>query len=249
MENNENQIPTAAPMPTDLGAYKEENKHKRHAILLLLLLLLLSFAIGATYLSRGDGYRTAITGPCDGVLTASAKLGSDMDCSDAKRALTVRGDNITLDCDGYKIIGGKSGLGIVVEVSSGVTLKNCDVAGFKYGILANESQNVVIETSTTTGNYYGVGLNKSSGKISNSNVSSNQTGLYALFSQGYVSNSNISNNAQYGVYTEGDTTDIKSSTACNNGLSDLFASDKPITIEETACDLSCNSDCKQTCPK
>lgn len=70
------------------------------------------------------------------VLTADTTL-----VEDVRGSVAIRADNVTLDCGGHAITGRDTGaeglwddIGILVDGVSGVTIKNCVVSGFGYGI-------------------------------------------------------------------------------------------------------------------
>jgi parallel beta-helix repeat protein len=59
--------------------------------------------------------------------------------------IEIVADSVTLDCDGHKVTGIGSGLGISMFEQSGVTIRDCDVSGFMTGIVVNHSTGNLVE--------------------------------------------------------------------------------------------------------
>jgi len=66
--------------------------------------------------------------------------------------IEIIADNVTLDCDGYKVLGSGEDRGITVNNRTGVTVLDCHVGGFVQGIGLANTQDSVIDSNTTTGN-------------------------------------------------------------------------------------------------
>ena len=82
---------------------------------------LLLFALLPLPVSAAHGPTVTIT--TDTILTA-----------DLTGHIVIATDNITLDCDGHKVTGSGSGTGIFLDQTTGVTVKNCFVDGFSFGV-------------------------------------------------------------------------------------------------------------------
>lgn len=66
--------------------------------------------------------------------------------------IVVVADQVTLDCDGHEVTGTGSGIGILLEGRTGVTVKNCNVAGFTNGFMLSVSSFNLLVGNTSTGN-------------------------------------------------------------------------------------------------
>ncbi|MBA4320044.1 MAG: hypothetical protein C0412_16715 [Flavobacterium sp.] len=137
-------------------------------------------------------------------------------------SVEITADNITLDCNNYKIEGSGTGMGILMIDRKGVTIKNCEVNNFAGGIVLmsflipmgsdnllfqntikdNERGIVLYSTSNESiiennisSNGYGVFLSESSNNtVSKNNISGNITGISSIFSSNTFTSNNISNN-------------------------------------------------------
>jgi parallel beta-helix repeat protein len=69
--------------------------------------------------------------------------------------IVIIADDVTLDCDGYKVTGIGSGIGIDMNGRSGVTVRNCDVSGFAAGINLSLTDESLIEDNSVHDNVGG----------------------------------------------------------------------------------------------
>ena len=60
-------------------------------------------------------------------------------------SIVISANNITLDCGGWTVSGTNASDGIVIEGHSGVSVRNCVVQQFVYGIVVKNSSNVLLE--------------------------------------------------------------------------------------------------------
>ncbi len=145
---------------------------------------------------------------------------------DLTESMEITTNNITLDCNGYSITGGRTNYGIYLNNKTGVTIKNCTVSNFSYGIylyntdyselldnitnshtadgirLHNSSNNTVINNNCSLNNDAGILLwsSSESNTISNNNCSNNKYGIYLWRSpNNEIYNNNISNSQVYGI--------------------------------------------------
>jgi parallel beta-helix repeat protein len=65
--------------------------------------------------------------------------------SDYYGSIVIDADNVTLDCAGWSVVGTHDTDGIVIEGHSGVTVRNCVVQGFVYGIAVRNSSSALLE--------------------------------------------------------------------------------------------------------
>ena len=83
------------------------------------------------------------------------------DVTSSSTCFTVAAPNVTLDCNGYKIIGsGAFGIDGIDSVSQdNTTITNCDISGFGYGIsFSNVTNGKIISVYSHDDNYSAVGL-------------------------------------------------------------------------------------------
>ena len=60
-------------------------------------------------------------------------------------SIVISANNITLDCGGWTVFGTNASDGIVIEGHSGVSVRNCVVQQFVYGIVVKNSSEVLLE--------------------------------------------------------------------------------------------------------
>lgn len=85
-------------------------------------------------------------------------------------------ENVTIDCEGHKIVGGFFNFnGIFVINSKDVTIKNCEIRGFQIGIiLENSSSNQIVGNSLTR-NLNGIVLHNSHKNLLKNNIALTNT--------------------------------------------------------------------------
>lgn len=59
-------------------------------------------------------------------------------------AIIIKAPNLTLDCDGAKLTGTGDGIGIYIKRSDNVTVKNCLIDNYEFGIYAEDSDNIQV---------------------------------------------------------------------------------------------------------
>lgn len=99
--------------------------------------------------------------------------------------LTVFAPGITVDCRGHAIIGEGKDVGISLSGrgeshADRVTVKNCEISGFNYGIsIGRDIQNARIEENTLHDNKYGIALQPGAlgGIIANNHLLQNNQGI------------------------------------------------------------------------
>ena len=75
--------------------------------------------------------------------------------------ITIQKSRITLDGDGYAVVGAWSGFGVFVEYMAGVTVKNLQVEAFLNGILIGYSRGITVEGNAVSECYRGIYLVRS----------------------------------------------------------------------------------------
>jgi parallel beta-helix repeat protein len=99
--------------------------------------------------------------------------------SGAKGVLIINASNIILDCNGATINGTGSGMCICNPGFENVTILNCNVANYQYGIALNTSSNNAIMNSIVESNGYGIFVQSSNcGCVFGNHIQSNGYGIY-----------------------------------------------------------------------
>lgn len=134
---------------------------RRRVVLPVILVLLVSFGVVVPVAAT----------------SGDLEIGVDTTLSeDHHGRISITADNVTLDCDGHSVTGSGSGTGIDVGGRTGVTVKNCDVSGFRFGIAGGSTSSSTIEANhvhdnASPGEYsVGIGLWESS----NNSISKNE---------------------------------------------------------------------------
>ncbi len=96
---------------------------------------------------------------CNNNCTACVNLGNNIDITNDTEICTknfdvddygdlgvivIKAPNLTLDCDGASLTGQGDGIGIYIKRSDNVTVKNCIIDNYRYGIYVEDSNNVQI---------------------------------------------------------------------------------------------------------
>jgi len=126
--------------------------------------------------------------------------------------IRVQASNVTLDCHGYNMSGSLTGTGIWATISgdnyTNITIKNCKVVSYQYGIRVNGIStflNSLINITNNTANSnddYGFAIDRvrDSSVTFNEGVD-NKIGLYASNNNNtYYGNNLATNNTDYGIY-------------------------------------------------
>ncbi len=194
---------------------------------------------------------------CGTTLVSNTFLATDIVCQTSNNGLILGADNITLDCNGYRIHGfdGKN-YGVLVNHRKGVTIRDCVVDNFKYGVLINDGSTINLDTVSAFANTYGFGFSDSNGvTLTKTGAVENSYGSYIRNTVVKITDSVFSRNKNYGIY--GDDTvkqlSIGNTQACGNKYSDIFASNEEIVGDKNTCSNTCNwndssaSACSNTC--
>jgi len=153
--------------------------------------------------------------------SATIYIGSDtVLTADIYDKVVITADGITLDCDGYSIIGSGWHTGILLDNRNNVTIKNCVVENFMYGMEIIASSNNTISNNIVSNNDYGIYLySSSSNTISNNNASNNDYGIHLFLSSNdnTISNNDIYSSHYHGIYIgESLSNTISNNNASNN---------------------------------
>ncbi|RIK39182.1 MAG: hypothetical protein DCC58_15695 [Chloroflexi bacterium] len=149
---------------------------------------------GATPATTADAPRSTATQVTCGMQVADdLTLSADMHCDST--ALTVVGNGVTIDLNGFTLSGPGAGrrswplpnfdvVGLMVQADH-VTIRNGTVQEFGMAVLLNDQRGVIVENVTASGNYYGLYVYKGSGnQIRNNRIVANVYGLHLQESAG-----------------------------------------------------------------
>ena len=123
--------------------------------------------------------------------------------------ITIKGDNITLNCNGAKLIGAGVTHGIDI-LGSNNTVKNCYLENWFHAIHSEGSSNLIMENTVIGYKEYGIHLKNGDAIIKNNNIfNKHQTlslaaiGLYPTSYGSVISNNNINSPSYFGIYDHG----------------------------------------------
>jgi len=166
---------------------------------------------------------------CGDTATGDVELTTDLGGScDGVNGINVGANNIIINCSGYAINGSgtdTNSYGIYASNRNNITIKNCNITNFDYGIYFSKTgnssiiNNTIHENSVSTGssgiystgganiiqnntiyqNPYGITLyNNNNTLVDNNNVSfSSSTGIYCTGNAGFYNNSVTNNDVMY----------------------------------------------------
>ncbi len=112
---------------------------------------------------------------------------------DVYQAIFIRANGITLDGNGFSSLDSDEYYAVYSYNLSDVTIKNLNISGSTYGILALEGNNLTVTNNSVSGGNYGIFARSADTNnnvtITNNTISNPRSyGIYALF----VNNSNVS---------------------------------------------------------
>lgn len=126
-----------------------------------------------------------------------------------KACIWVNASNATVDCNGYSIINPEAGTtaGVYIESPSrNVTLKNCDISNYTYGIYLDQANDSLFTNNTVYNNSVGIHVADGSGNTFSNNTARNnsQHGFHidASLSANFMNNTAYGN-TNYGFYLDG----------------------------------------------
>jgi len=172
----------------------------------LLILLLVLFSILLTSISFAANCGNQIQCNCGDSLNESQTMWYNLtNCP--SNGITISANNILLDCNSNKIDGQENGNGIISTSHTSVTIKNCKITDFQYGIhLTGGSTNSIIKDNSVSSNYEGITLYQSPNNFINNNTVENQSS-YGILLAYYSSGNTVSNNTlkknHHGIYAYG----------------------------------------------
>ena len=89
-----------------------------------------------------------------------------LDDTEINGAIIINDSNLTLDCNNAVLYGYDVGIGIYINPNlENITIKNCFIDGYEYGILGQYLENITLENNTLSWNGYGISLPGASNSI------------------------------------------------------------------------------------
>lgn len=166
----------------------------------LLLTLLLVASGFATKFIDGTG------GDCSSIGTWN---GGTLTCTlttDLAETVEIDGSGITLDCDSHSITGAGADVGVFVSNHTAVTVKNCIISNFPFGVFIGISSGCNVTNNTINGTFMGVCLDyledpgtwevyrSENNTVENNRLDSNHEGV-SILSSAYnnITGNNITN--------------------------------------------------------
>jgi len=140
---------------------------------------------------------------------------------DVSESIYIQKSGITLDGNGYTVLGTLSGYGIYLNGISGVTIKNLDIDGFSFGIYLYYSSSNTITYNTALNNTEGIYLFRSlSNTLAHNNALSNiWRGIFLYYASSSTITNNTASNNRRGILLWQSTGNILAiNTVLNNGI-------------------------------
>ena len=157
--------------------------------------------------------------------------------------LVIGANGITLDCNGYLIDGiiQSETSGIYINNRNKITIKNCNIREFYYGIFLYSSSNNQLTNITTNSNNYGIALSYLSSNNIFKTITANSNTFLGIYlgpssNNNQLTNITASNNAPYGIWlssssnnqlmniiANGNSAGILGSSSNNNQLTNIIA--------------------------
>lgn len=149
-------------------------------------------------------------------LTLTENVSVEGDC------LIINSSNLMIDCNGNNFIGNSSGFAFKIENNDNVTIQNCEIQNFTWGIMVGNSTGSIIKSNTLLDNtLHGIILGTESGLLPVDDVTvydnvmnGNKFGL----GLDNVSNSNISFNFIYNSSTTGILLDVSNNNLVSGNI-------------------------------
>jgi parallel beta-helix repeat protein len=136
--------------------------------------------------------------------------------------IRVSADNVTLDCDGHMISRGGSGSGIGFKADN-ITIQNCVITGYDYGINGVSYNNSKISNNTLhTNNYNNLYMDASYCEVSGNTIYGTPDGedcAYIFGNGNLISGNEVYNGGYAGLVVNGGANTLEGNTAYNNAES------------------------------
>jgi len=133
--------------------------------------------------------------------------------------LTICGDHVTLDLNGFKVLGSGSGVGVRILSRKDVTVKGGSIKGFEFGIYVEDSSRVYIEDCRISDNDFGAFIWLSSSvEVRRSEIASNEIGVNIVSSSAIIRDNHISANGLHGIYLYDSGVSVQSNSIDNEEI-------------------------------
>jgi parallel beta-helix repeat protein len=160
---------------------------------------------------------------------------------DVPENIEISADNIVLDCAAHTVTGAGAGWGIYLRTRTGVTIKECQVKNFEFGIgLLYGANNILLTNNNVSNNSRGIYLHESSNNFITNNETSNNTyygtSLWSGSNDNRISGNNASGNSTgIQIFSSERNTVVDNETSYNSidGIA-LLASNRNIVSYNTA---------------
>jgi parallel beta-helix repeat protein len=166
---------------------------------------------------------------CGDTITSSITLTENLSCSGF--GLTIAEDNVTIDCNGYRIIGEGGGYGLYsTSTKTNITVKNCIISRFNMGIYFWDTVGANIfnnNISNNNVNLYFDGLSFSNITNNTLNYATDRAMLFSGYSAPVHNNTVKNNFANYNnlwglnLMYDVQNNEFENNTFCFNGDSDI----------------------------
>ncbi|MBN1875336.1 MAG: right-handed parallel beta-helix repeat-containing protein [Anaerolineae bacterium] len=161
---------------------------------------------------------------------------------EGEAAVKVTTSDITLDCNGATLNGTGTGYGIYVPDSlSNITIQNCTVTNYRYGIYINGASNIVLTGNTLRANQYGIVLGATdTNTVTHNTASTNQeAGIYVEGTTGNtIADNTFNSNGNLGIFLHTSPNNIISNNQiCHNTSADINVYDSTSVGDDNTCDV------------
>jgi len=154
---------------------------------------------------------------CSSTISRSYTLDSDLlGCNGT--GITITGNDVVLDCDGFSITGNGTSSGIYAYDIDNLTIKNCNLGSFINGIRVSYGSNHTYHNNAIYNTTYGVYVTGSSSSFNNYTQNTIYNTTYSMYNYGYNSTyyNNTVYNGTYGIYLiNPDNNTVDSNTVYN----------------------------------
>ncbi len=163
---------------------------------------------------------------CGDTMMSDVTLTQNLTCPEA--GITIGASDVTLDCDGHTISGSNTGNGIYLYSKTNVTIKNCNVTHFRYGIFVSTSNNNTLANNTANYNTeYGIFFRDSSeyNTLINNTANNNKHGIYfyyTAYNANALINNTANNNTQIGINFEASSNNSLTGNTANNNQHGIY---------------------------
>lgn len=159
-------------------------------------------------------------------VTGTWKLTRDL--ASAGTCIDIMADNVVFDCDGHKINGNGTGFGILSGAGRrSVTIKNCIVSNFSYGIRFEATRNSLMYNNTVLDiGAFGISAASSDNNaiLGNKVSLTKSDGIQLFFSSNITVESNIFENNNYGIRISSSSDNVVRSNIIKNNTYGLWVS-------------------------